>query len=445
MDKLNINKILNRDEKSEFIKATLVAFESNKNNLLFKRGIYVYGDSGTGKTTFVTDILTELNYDIIKYDAGDIRNKSVIDEITKHNMSDRNIMSLFKGTVKKIAIIMDEIDGMNSGDKGGINTLIKLIRPKKTKKQKLEEITMIPIICIGNYRVDKKIKELIKVCNVVELKTPTQTQMKTIVGSLIQNASSSLCNKIIDFVQGDLRKLNNIYNIYVNKPSLFRDDLLDNIFQLKSYNDDTKKITEKLINNHYHIHQHNDIMNETDRTSVGLLWHENIIDVIDKIPKSVSIPFYVAELNNICFADYIDRITFQKQIWQFNEMSSLIKTMKNNKLYHETFDKKAKYNPSEVRFTKVLTKYSTEYNNSLFIQNLCQQLAMDKKDLYGFFMELKSKYDDAQIISLLENYEINKLDINRIYRYLEKYTKEDATGTEDKEIDMEDFNEFENE
>ena len=30
---------------------------------------------------------------------------------------------------------MDEIDGMNSGDKGGINSLIKLIRPKKTKKQ----------------------------------------------------------------------------------------------------------------------------------------------------------------------------------------------------------------------------------------------------------------------------------------------------------------------
>ena len=40
---------------------------------------------------------------------------------------------------KKIAIVMDEIDGMNSGDKGGINALIKLIRQKKTKKQKLEE------------------------------------------------------------------------------------------------------------------------------------------------------------------------------------------------------------------------------------------------------------------------------------------------------------------
>ena len=66
-------------------------------------------------------------------------------------------------------------------------------------------------------------------------------------------------------------------------------------------------------------------MNETDRTSVGLLWHENIIDVIDKIDKKQSVNFYLKQLDNICFADYIDRITFQKQIWQFNEMSSLIK------------------------------------------------------------------------------------------------------------------------
>jgi hypothetical protein len=178
-------------------------------------------------------------------------------------------------------------------------------------------------------------------------------------------------------------------------------------------------------------------MNDNDRTSVGLLWHENIIDSLEKLNKKDSIPLYIKQLENICFSDYIDRITFQKQIWQFNEMSSLIKTFKNNKLYHENFKNTQKYNPSEVRFTKVLTKYSTEYNNSLFIQKLCQKLGMDKKDLFGFFTDLKNKYDDVQMLSLFENYEIGKLDINRIYRYLEKYTKENAPGTIDKEIDCE--------
>ena len=439
MEKLNINRILNREEQENEIKNILNNFEDNKNNLLFKKGIYIYGEPGSGKTKFVTNILKDMNYDIIKYDAGDIRNTSVIEDITRHNMSDKNIMSLFNKNVKKIAIIMDEIDGMNNGDKGGINSLIKLIRPKKTKKQKLEEITMNPIICIGNYKVDKKIKELMKVCNTIELKTPNNTKVINIIDNLFPEIYTKIKNKLINYIQGDLRKLNSILNLYKNKSDFLTCEIIDNIFQIKIYNDDTKKITNKLIDEYFPLNQHNNIMNETDRTSVGLLWHENIIDVIEKLDKKQSIPFYIKQLDNICFADYIDRITFQKQIWQFNEMSSLIKTFKNNKLYHETFNNKNKnkYNPTEVRFTKVLTKYSTEYNNSLFIQKLCQKLGMDKKDLFGFFIDLSNNYENTQIINLLENYEISKLDINRIYRYIEKYIKENAAGTVDKEVEEE--------
>jgi DNA polymerase III delta prime subunit len=440
MEKLEINKILKREGDANKMKDVLRDFELNKSNPLLKKGIYVYGEPGTGKTTFVTNILKELNYDVVKYDAGDIRNKSIIDTITKHNMSDKNIMSMFHKKVKKIAIVMDEIDGMNNGDKGGINTLIKLIRPKKTKKQKLEEVTMNPIICIGNYHIDKKIKELMKVCNVVELKLPTHTQMVNIINSLMPSLEDSLLQNIIKFVQSDLRKVNSIANIYNKKQSMLKNEIIQNIFQTKSYNDDTKKITQKLINQPFTMEEHLTLMNETDRTIVGLLWHENIIDVLGKMKKEQSIPFYLNILQNMCFADYIDRITFQKQIWQFNEMSSLIKTFKNNKIYHDTFKKKQKYNPLEVRFTKVLTKYSTEYNNSIFIQSLCQQLGMDQKDIFSFFLDLKNKYDDNQMISLFENYEITKLDINRIYRYLEKYTKEDAVedqNSDDNSVDDE--------
>lgn len=136
MDKLNLNLLLNRELSEQKLIDCLTNFEENKKNLLTKRGIYVYGSPGTGKSVFVYKILKKLNYDIIKYDAGDVRNKTIIDKITKHNMSDKNVLSLLQKKTKKIAIIMDEIDGMNSGDKGGINTLIKLIRPKKQKNKK---------------------------------------------------------------------------------------------------------------------------------------------------------------------------------------------------------------------------------------------------------------------------------------------------------------------
>jgi DNA polymerase III delta prime subunit len=437
MENLNINSLLCRDEEVNRIKTILKDFDQNKNNLLIKRGLYIHGDPGSGKTTFIVNILKELDYDIIKYDAGDIRNKTIIDTITKHNMSDRNVMSMYYKKVKRIVIIMDEIDGMNNGDKGGLNSLIKIIRPKKTKKQRLEETTLNPIICIGNYHIDKKIKELMKVCHIVELKTPTNQQIRSIIEKIIpifNTLKTEECKlNIINYIQGDLRKLKIIYDISRNNEEILTNNNIKNIFLTKSYNDDTRKITQKLINNNYPIEEHLTIMNETDRTIVGLLWHENIIDVLGKIKKDEAVPFYLEILDNMCLADYIDRITFQKQIWQFNEMSSLIKTFKNNKIYQETFGtkKKQKYNPTEVRFTKVLTKYSTEYNNSIFIQNLCQELSMDKPDMFAFFLDLKNRYDDNEISALFENYDISKLDINRIYRYLEKYTKEDASEIDD--------------
>ena len=445
MNTLNLNQILGREEDALKMKELLKTFDQNKHNLLLKKGIYVYGEPGTGKTEFIMKVLKELDYDVIKYDAGDIRNKNIIDTITKHNMSDKNIMSIFNKKVKKIAIVMDEIDGMNNGDKGGINTLIKLIRPKKTKKQKLEEMTLNPIICIGNYHIDKKIKELMKVCNVIELKPPTPIQITYLLNELMPDLltlgkeKEELTTNIIQYIQSDLRKFIIIHNIYKNNKEILTTDLIKNIFQIKSYNDDTKQITQKLINNPFKIEDHLTIMNETDRTIVGLLWHENIIDVLDKMKKNIAVPFYLKLLHNMCLSDYIDRITFQKQIWQFNEMSSLIKTFKNNKLFNDTFKKKPKFNPPEVRFTKVLTKYSTEYNNIIFIQSLCQNLSMCKTDMFLFFLDIKSKYSDAEILALFENDEISKLDINRIYKYLDKYTKENVLE-EDLDNDIEEEN-----
>lgn len=427
----NYTVFLGRETIYNNIRDFLASFQKNKTDLTFKRGIYIYGAPGSGKTEFIVRLLKELNYDMVKYDAGDIRNKSIIESITQHNISDKNIMSIFQRKVKKIVVVMDELDGMNNGDKGGITSLIKLIRPKKTKKQKQEEITMNPIICIGNYHVDKKIKELMKVCYVYELKTPTPAQMTQIIDMTLPTIDAMMRKNIIAFVQGNLRKLNAVMEMSKKSKTILANNIIHAIFQPKTYNEDIKKITEKLMNIEYPISDHNVLINETDRTTIGLLWHENIIDVLEKMPVSISAPFYKIVLDNICQADYFDRITFQNQIWLFNELSSLIKTFYNHYLYHKSFPKKARFHPTEVRFTKVLTKYSTEYNNQLFIQNLCIQLSMDQNDLFTFFMTLKKQYNEEEIPRILEMYEITKLDVNRIYRYLDKYMEKMEPDIED--------------
>ena len=431
MDQLDIINILNREKDVKKITDMLENFDLNKHNTDIKRGMYIYGTPGCGKTSFVKSVLENIGYDVISYDAGDIRNKNVMETITKHNMTDKNIMCMFRRQVKKIAIVMDEIDGMNSGDKGGINALIKLIREKKTKKQKQEEMTYNPIICIGNYHIDKKIKELMKVCDTIELKSPTKEQSMTIVSQLLPTASIETKTNIIEFSQGDIRRINQMYKIYQSNNGMLSTDIQNSIFQLKSYNEDTKKITKNLINHQYSFNDHNKIMNETDRTIVGLLWHENIIDVLSKVSFDHAIFVYLKILKNMCFADFIDRITFQKQIWQFNEMSSIIKTFYSNKIYHEYFlehniRKKPTYNPTEVRFTKVLTKYSTEYNNSTFIQLLWHQLGVDKKDLHSFFYSMKNssdEIDNSELVEIFDNCNITTLDIKRIFRYLDRSIK----------------------
>ena len=54
---------------------------------------------------------------------------------------------------QKSVIIMDEVDGVGAGDRGGIAALIKVIKSSKT-----------PIICICNDRQSQKLASLVNHC-----------------------------------------------------------------------------------------------------------------------------------------------------------------------------------------------------------------------------------------------------------------------------------------
>jgi len=237
---------------------------------------------------------------------------------------------------------------------------------------------------------------------------------------------------------------------------------------LKSNNDSNKRIIKEIYNGNPSIETHSSLIGETERTTIGLYWHENIPDVIDRLNESdgkktktnKTTELYINVLNNMCFADYIDRITFKKQIWKFNEMSSLIKTFKTQRILSSyinnhggktTMATTYPFPESNIRFTKILTKYSNEYNNFVFFQEVGKKLCLDIKDIHCFFMKLKYDYPMTQTnrnceINPVECENVSCIDIKRIYKYLTKmYVKNRILskwgGDDCDDLDFDEFDE----
>lgn len=463
---------LDRQKLVADIRDVLFRFDAERHNVNFKKGLFLYGSSGSGKTALILRILRDMGYDAVTFNTSDTRNKALVDTITQHNLAEKSVMSMFhaaaSGTTsvaRKIAVVMDEIDGMNSGDKGGITSLIKLIRQKKTKKQKSEETSWNPVICIGNYYTDKKLRELMKVCHTFEVPRPTAAQTMRLAQALLgrvggvdgDDASITFVRSAALSCRGDLRKLDHFLRMHLSCPGLLSSPVgRAALLESKSYVENVKMVTKQLFSRPHALEAHSEVMNDTDRTIVALLWHENLADAIQRgseaeqegnadpgvdamsvvvaaatTKRVPALLFYQRVLSNICFADYMDRITFQNQIWQFNELTSILKTFYTQKMYHEWRRQSCLENQEtvgEIRFTKVLTKYSTEYNNSMFVQGLCQLLDMDQRDVFSFFQTLRgrarqeSKTEVEALVMVekfLEPFDVNKLYVKRMYRYLD--------------------------
>jgi hypothetical protein len=62
-------------------------------------------------------------------------------------------------------------------------------------------------------------------------------------------------------------------------------------------------------------------------------------------------------------------------------------------------------------------------------------MGLDKKDTFALFLDLQSKHSDEYIRELLENNDISKLYVNRIYRYMDKCIDESTIGADSLVVD----------
>ena len=92
--------------------------------------------------------------------------------------------------------------------------------------------------------------------------------------------------------------------------------------------------------------------------------------------------------------------------------------MSSNNLLHLNVNYPVNYiKQNDIHFTKVLTKYSTEYNNNNFFQQLSFKLSLEYDEILIYFKSIRNKIVDYY--EYFDTINISEVDINRIYKYID--------------------------
>ncbi len=129
-----------------------------------KRGVVLHGAPGIGKTSLAYAVANEMDAEILELNASDLRNKQKISEVIGPASLQKSLFSENK------VILVDEVDGVSTKDRGGLAQLLVLI-----------DKSAFPIIITANDIWDKKFNLLRRKCEVVALK---DVDYRTIVGLL---------------------------------------------------------------------------------------------------------------------------------------------------------------------------------------------------------------------------------------------------------------------
>ncbi|KAG8986678.1 hypothetical protein FRB90_003852 [Tulasnella sp. 427] len=186
-----------------------------KDGMGTSRAVLISGPPGIGKTTSAHLVAKLTGYTPIEVNASDARNKKLLENTT--NITNRSLDGWLGGhkatNVAGVEIngrpvlIMDEVDGMSAGDRGGVGALNALI--KKTE---------IPIICIANDRNLPKMKPLQSTTFALTFKRPTaaeiRSRLQTIAFKEKLKTSAAAIDALAQGSNSDIRQILNMMSTW---------------------------------------------------------------------------------------------------------------------------------------------------------------------------------------------------------------------------------------
>jgi hypothetical protein len=405
----DINRALGR-EPIQHIFVDAIESINNITNLSAKRCIYLYGEPGVGKTQFVYNILNDLEYDIIRYTITDIKNKDMNDILYNNGISKKSIKGMFTKTNRKNIIVIDDNLSPDTMEKNILSSFIKLVRPKKNKRQMANEICItIPIVCICNYSIDKYTKPLMDASICIYLPRPNTDQL--INFSTIMGVGCKRAANLVKHCNGDLRTL----SLFIELGDNINMDTIDEIMIKNNPDVYTKKIIEGIINNGHGINYHEGILNEQDGNIGGLLIHENIVDVIDGLDLKGTLGMYYDIISVLCKTDVNDRYIFRNQSWGISEPNNILKIMYPGYTVKDKVSSPTKL--KDIRFTKILNKHNIEHNNITFLTSMSNKFLLERDKVIDYVIHLRNH--PLELDEALIKYEITSVEIARMFKYID--------------------------
>ncbi|KAI1322954.1 replication factor RFC1 C terminal domain-containing protein [Xylariaceae sp. FL0255] len=175
-----------------------------------ERAIILSGPPGIGKTTAAHLAAKLEGFDVIESNASDTRSKKLVEAGVSEVMNNTSLRGYFAGdgkdvdkVKKNIVLIMDEVDGMSAGDRGGVGALAKFC--KKTE---------VPLILICNDRRLPKMKPFDFVAFDIKFQRPQVEQVRSRMLTICHREGLKLPPPVLDaLIEGSNRDIRQVVNM----------------------------------------------------------------------------------------------------------------------------------------------------------------------------------------------------------------------------------------